>query len=153
MKIYIDADACPNMVKEVLFRAAKKREIHLTLVANQFISPVSSPYIDSILVGPGDDVADMKIVELINAGDLVITADIPLADHVVKKNAFALNPRGELYTVANIKSHLSVRDFMADLRNTGVETGGSPPFNERDRQKFSNALDRFLTKHHKVSIL
>jgi uncharacterized protein YaiI (UPF0178 family) len=149
MKIYIDADACPNMIKEVLFRAAKKREIFLIMVANQFIAPVSSPFISSVLVGPGDDVADMKIVELAVAGDMVITADIPLADHIVTKNAFALNPRGELYTKANIKKHLSVRDFMADLRDTGVDTGGPPPFGERDRQKFANALDRFLTKYHK----
>lgn len=151
MKIYIDADSCPNMIKEVLFRVAKKKEISLIMVANQFIAPVNSPHITSILVGPGDDVADMKIVELATAGDLIITADIPLADHVVKKKAFALNPRGELYTEANIKKHLSVRDFMAELRNTGVETGGPTPFGERDKHKFSNALDRFLTKYHKSS--
>ena len=119
------------------------------MVANQHIRPVNSPYISSIQVAAGDDVADMKIVELAEPGDLVITADIPLADHIVKKDAFALNPRGELYTETNIRERLSVRDFMAELRTTGVETGGPPPFSERDKQNFANALDRFLTKHYK----
>ena len=149
MKIYIDADACPNVVKDLLFRAVKKRKINLIMVANQHIRPVNSPYISSIQVGAGDDVADMKIVELAEAGDLVITADIPLADHIVKKDAFALNPRGELYTETNIRERLSVRDFMAELRTTGIDTGGPPPFSERDKQNFANALDRFLTKHYK----
>ena len=151
MKIYIDADACPNVVKEVLFRAVKKRQIYLIQVANQHIRPVNSPYISAIQVGAGDDVADMKIVELAEPGDLVITADIPLADHIVKKDAFALNPRGELYTEQNIKERLSVRDFMAELRTTGVDTGGPPPFSERDKQNFANALDRFLTKNFKAT--
>ena len=147
MKIYIDADACPNVVKDLLFRAVKKRKINLIMVANQHIREVNSPYISSIQVGAGDDVADMKIVELAEAGDLVITADIPLADHIVQKEAFALNPRGELYTETNIRERLSVRDFMAELRTTGIDTGGPPPFGERDKQNFANALDRFLTKH------
>ncbi|MBF0198100.1 MAG: YaiI/YqxD family protein [Planctomycetes bacterium] len=151
MKIYIDADACPNMVKEVLFRAAIKNEIDLILVANQYIAPNSSPYINSILVGAGDDVADMKIVELCIAGDLVITADIPLADHVVKKKAYALNPRGELYTVDNIKQNLAMRDFMTQLRDTGVETGGPSPFSQKDKHKFANSLDRFLMRYNKPS--
>jgi uncharacterized protein YaiI (UPF0178 family) len=149
MKIYIDADACPRMVKEVIFRAVKKRQIHLIQVANQYIRPDNSKYISSIQVGAGDDVADMKIVELVEAGDLVITADIPLADHVIKKDAFALNPRGSLYTVGNIRERLSMRDFMTELRSTGIETGGPKPFGERDKQNFANALDRFLTKYHK----
>ena len=138
MKIYIDADACPRAVKEVIFRAVKKRQIYLIQVANQYIQ-----------VGAGDDVADMKIVELVEAGDLVITADIPLADHVIKKDAYALNPRGSLYTEANIRERLSMRDFMTELRSTGIETGGPKPFGERDKQNFANALDRFLTKLHK----
>ena len=148
MKIYIDADACPRAVKDLIFRAVKKRGIYLIQVANQYIRPANSKYISSIQVGAGDDVADMKIVELVEAGDLVITADIPLADHVIKKNAFALNPRGSLYTEANIRERLSMRDFMTELRSTGIETGGPKPFSERDKQNFANALDRFLTKYH-----
>ena len=148
MKIYIDADACPRAVKEVIFRAVKKRQIYLVQVANQYIRPDNSKYISSIQVAAGDDVADMKIVELVEADDLIITADVPLADHVVKKNAYALNPRGNLYTEANIRERLSMRDFMTELRSTGIETGGPKPFSERDKQNFANALDRFLTKHH-----
>ena len=147
MKIYIDADACPNVVKEILFRAAEKRQIYLIQVANQYIQPSYCPYISSIQVAAGPDVADEKIVELCEAGDLVITADIPLADHVVKKNAYALNPRGTLYTESNIRERLSMRDFMTELRDSGVQTGGPAPFSDRDKQNFANGLDRFLTKH------
>ena len=149
MKIYIDADACPQLVKRHLFRAAERKKVYLVQVANQYIKPVNSKFVSSILVGQGADVADMKIVELLEEGDLVITADIPLADLCVKKNAYALNPRGELYTEANIRQRLSVRDFMTDLRQMGVETGGPPPFTQRDAEQFANSLDRFLTKHIK----
>ncbi|WDE96134.1 YaiI/YqxD family protein [Lentisphaera profundi] len=147
MKIYIDADACPQLVKTHIFRAVERRKIYLIQVANQYIRPSNSKLISSVLVGQGADVADLKIVELLEEGDLVITADIPLADLCVKKNAFALNPRGELYTEANIRQRLSVRDFMTDLRQLGVETGGPPPFSQRDGELFANALDRFLTKN------
>ncbi len=149
MKIYIDADACPHLVKKHLLRTADRKKIQVIQVANQYIKPVNSQYVSSILVGQGADVADMKIVELLEEGDLVITADIPLADLCVKKSAYALNPRGELYTEANIRQRLSVRDFMTDLRQMGVETGGPPPFSQRDAELFANALDRFLTKHAK----
>jgi uncharacterized protein YaiI (UPF0178 family) len=149
MKIYIDADACPKIIKEITFRAAIRVKANLILVANQYMSTPNSEYITSVVVGNGLNIADDKIVELSEEGDLVITADIPLADRVVEKNAFALNPRGKLYTIDNVKESLSMRNLMTDLRSSGMETSGPPPFNKKDSQEFSNQLDKFLTKYHK----
>ena len=147
MKIYVDADACPVVIKEILFRAAERTQIITTLVANQFITTPRSPFIKFIQVGHGFDVADNEIVKLVEAGDLVITADIPLASEVIDEGGHALNPRGELYTVGNIKARLTMRDFMDTLRSSGVDTGGPPPLNQSDRQSFANSLDKFLVRH------
>lgn len=149
MKIYIDADACPKIIKEITFRASIRVKANLILVANQYMSTPDSEYITSVVVGNGLNVADDKIVELAEEGDLVITADIPLADRVVEKKAFALNPRGKLYTIDNVKESLAMRNLMTDLRNNGMETSGPPPFTKKDSQEFSNQLDKFLTKYHK----
>jgi uncharacterized protein YaiI (UPF0178 family) len=146
MRIWVDADACPVPVKEILFRAAQRKEIQVILVANQYISVPKSKYIQSIQVAQGFDVADNEIVLRVEAGDLVITADIPLAADVIEKGAQALSPRGELYTKNNIGARLNMRDFMDQLRSSGVETGGAPPFNHTDRQAFANRLDRILAK-------
>ena len=147
MKIWVDADACPVVIKEILFKAATRTGVTVTLVANQFINTPRSPNIKFIQVGSGFDVADNEIVKRLEAGDLVITADIPLADEAIDKGATALNPRGELYTTDNIRQRLSLRDFMEELRGTGVNTGGPPALNQTDRQAFANALDRFLASH------
>jgi uncharacterized protein YaiI (UPF0178 family) len=147
MRIWVDADACPNVIKEILFKAGHKRNIYTIFVANQFIRTPPSPYLSSVQVGSGFDVADNHIVQALDAGDLVITADIPLAAEVVEKDAWALNPRGEFYTPENIKQRLTMRNFMEEMRNTGQASGGPPPLNQRDRQVFANELDRFLAKH------
>lgn len=147
MKIYVDADACPVVIKEILFRAAERTKTITTLVANQYITTPRSAYIKFVQVGHGFDVADNEIVKIMDVGDLVITADIPLASDAIEKGGHALNPRGELYTVDNIKARLTMRDFMDTLRSSGVDTGGPPPLNQNDRQKFANALDKFLLKH------
>ena len=149
MHIYIDADACPKVIKDVLYKAVERVQVHMTLVADQFMRIPQSQYVKSVKVPSGIDAADDKIVELAEPGDLVVTADIPLADLIVSKGAFAINPRGELYTEQNIKERLAVRDMMAEIRSTGVEFGGPPAFNPKDKQNFSNALDRFLTKNVK----
>lgn len=149
MQIWIDADACPAVIKDILYRAAQRKQVTLTLVANQPLRTPASPYIRSLRVAGGFDVADNKIVELVQAGDLVITADIPLAADVIKKGGYALNPRGDLYTVDNIQERLTLRNFLGELRNTGVQTGGPPPLNHSDRQAFANQLDRFLTQYVK----
>ena len=146
MHIWVDADACPVPVKAILFRAAVRAEINLTLVANQNIAVPKSTFIQFIQVPQGFDVADNEIVKRVTSGDLVITADIPLAAEVIENGAQALNPRGELYTKNNIRDRLNIRDFMDQLRNTGVDTGGSAPFNHRDRQAFANRLDQLLAK-------
>ena len=146
MQIWVDADACPGVIKEILYRAAIRKQIMLTLVANQALRTPASPYIKSLQVPSGFDVADNRIVELMEAGDLVITADIPLAASVIEKGGHALNPRGTLYSQENIRETLSLRNFMADLRSSGVETGGPPIFNQRDRQAFANQLDRLLAQ-------
>lgn len=147
MQIWIDADACPAVIKDILYRAAERKQITLTLVANQPLRTPISPYIRSLRVAGGFDVADNKIVELAQPGDLVITADIPLAADVIKKGGYALNPRGDLYTADNIQERLTLRNFLGELRNTGVNTGGPAPLNQSDRQAFANQLDRFLTRH------
>lgn len=147
MKIWVDADACPAVIKDILFRAAERTGLELTLVANHLLRIPSSALIKFIRVPAGSDVADQEIVSLINADDLVVTADIPLAAEVVGKGAFALNPRGELYTAENIGERLNMRDFMDSLRGDGIETGGPAPLSQRDRQAFANNLDRLLTRH------
>ena len=147
MKIWVDADACPVVIKDILFKAAERTGVELTLVANQPMRIPRSRCIKFIRVGSGLDVADNEIVKRLSVGDLVITADIPLAAEVVEKGGYALNPRGELYTVETIRDRLSVRDFMDSLRSGGIDTGGPPALSQRDRQSFANHLDRFLTMH------
>jgi len=146
MQIWVDADACPNVVKDILFRAATRARVLLTLVANQLLRTPPSPYIKAIQVPSGFDVADSKIMQQLQAGDLVITADIPLAALVIEKGGHALNPRGEFYTTENIRERLTMRNFMDELRNTGVNTGGPAVLSLSDRQAFANQLDRFLTR-------
>ena len=148
MKIWIDADACPVVIKEILFRAAQRRETYITLVANQIIAVPPSPYITMLQVSAGFDVADNEIVRLLSAGDLVITADIPLAAEAIEKGAQALNLRGDLYTKENIKARLTMRDFMDNLRSSGINTGGPAPMGLSDRKKFADQLDRLLTQSH-----
>lgn len=146
MKIWVDADACPVVIKDILFKAAERTQTELTLVANQPLRVPGSRYIKSIQVQAGFDVADNEIVKLIEEDDLVITSDIPLADEVLQKGGQALSPRGELYTSSNIKSRLNIRDFMDTMRASGEHTGGPPPLSQSDRQQFANHLDRILVK-------
>lgn len=148
MKILVDADAVPNAVKDILFRAVRRHRISLILVANQRLNIKQSSHISFIAVPEGPDMADDRIVELVQHGDLVITADIPLADRIVARGAYAITPRGELYTEENIKDRLAVRDLMNELRNGGIINGGGPSsFSQKDRQSFANQLDRFLTRY------
>ena len=149
MHIWIDADACPNTIKEILFRAAIKRKIGMTLVANNVITVPASSHIKTIKVDKGLDVADREIVKQLEKGDLVITADIPLAADVIEKKGHALNPRGEFYSEENIRERLSMRNFMDELRSSGIETGGPPALGPKDKQAFANQLDRFLTNSAK----
>lgn len=144
MQIWVDADACPNVIKEILFRAADRAQIHVTLVANQLIRTPPSRFIRSLQVASGFDVADNEIVRRCEKGDLVITADIPLAADVLNKEAIALNPRGERYTPATIRERLTMRDFMDTLRASGVQTGGPDSLSQRDRQQFANELEKWL---------
>ena len=146
MHIWVDADACPNLIKEILFRAAERVEVPLTLVANQYLRTPPSKLIRAIQVPAGFDVADNHIVQQVQEGDLVITADIPLAAEVVEKKALALNPRGELYTRENIQQRLTMRNFMDELRSSGVDTGGPSAMTAQIRQAFANQLDRILAK-------
>lgn len=146
MHIWVDADACPNIIKDVLFKTAMRREIRLTLVANTPLSAPSSPLIDTLVVGAGFNVADQAIIDRAEQGDLVITADIPLADAIVTKGATGLNPRGELYTEDNVKGLLRMRNLMEELRSGGMAQGGPPPIGPKDKQAFTNQLDRFLTQ-------
>lgn len=145
MQIWVDADACPKVIKEILFRAAERTGVLLTLVANQPMNTPRVPNIKSLQVSQGFDVADDEIVKRAEVGDLVITSDIPLAAEVIEKGAHALNPRGERYTKENIRSLLNMRDFMDTMRSSGVQTGGPAALNQSDRQAFANQLDRFLT--------
>ncbi|MES2663572.1 MAG: YaiI/YqxD family protein [Pseudomonadota bacterium] len=147
MQIWVDADACPNIIKEIIFRAANRIKIQTFLVANQKIVIPRSEYIHFILVKSGFDVADNYIVQNLNAGDLVITADIPLAAEVIAKDAHALNPRGQLYTKDNIQHRLSLRNFMDEIRSSGQHTGGPAPLGNNEKLAFANAIDRFLVKH------
>jgi len=146
MHIWVDADACPNVIKEILFRAAGRRRILLTLVANSPLRTPPSAWIRSVRVGAGFDVADDHIAARVSTGDLVITADIPLAAAVIDKQAYALNPRGEFYDAENIRERLNMRDFMEEMRGIGEVSGGPPPLNQADRRAFANELDRFLTR-------
>jgi uncharacterized protein YaiI (UPF0178 family) len=147
MRIWVDADACPKVIKDILFRAAERAHITLTLVANQPIRTPPSQYIKALQVPAGFDVADNRIVELTEAGDLVITADIPLAAGVIEKGGHALDPRGETYTKDNIKERLAMRKLMDELRSGGIDTGGPAVFSNADRQAFANKLDRFLPRN------
>ncbi|MDA0268222.1 MAG: YaiI/YqxD family protein [Cyanobacteria bacterium] len=148
MKIWVDADACPKVIKEILFRVAKRVGVPMTLVANQPLTIPASSHIDAVQVKAGLDVADNHIAQSLVPGDLVITADIPLAAAAVNGGAYALNPRGEFYDQNNVQARLAMRNFLTELRSGGVDTGGPPPFNHRDREAFANQLDRFLAKHH-----
>jgi len=144
MQIWVDADACPNVIKEILFRAAERVAVQVTLVANQAIAVPRSRYIRSVQVASGFDVADNHIVQQARSGDLVITADIPLAAEAIDKGCMALNPRGDLYTEENIRQRLNMRDFMDTMRASGLDTGGPPAFSKSDRMAFANQLDRIL---------
>lgn len=146
MRIWVDADACPVAIKEILYRAAERAEIELTLVANKPLTPPRSRFIRAVQVPKGFDVADNRIAQDVAPGDLVVTADIPLAAAVVAKGGHALDPRGELYSQENIRERLTMRNFMDELRSAGVETGGPPPLGQADRQAFANQLDRLLAK-------
>ncbi|WP_024555687.1 YaiI/YqxD family protein [Franconibacter pulveris 1160] len=145
MPVWVDADACPNVIKEVLFRAAERTQTPVTLVANQNIRVPPSRFIRAMRVPAGFDVADNEIVRLCERGDLVITADTPLAAEVLAKGAAALNPRGELYSEATIKERLTMRDFMDTLRSSGIQTGGPDSLSQRDRQRFAAELDKWLS--------
>jgi uncharacterized protein len=147
MQIWVDADACPGEIKELLFRAAERKKIKLTLVANQSLRVPRSEYIETLLVRDGANVADRRIVELVAPGDLVVTADIPLAADVVAKGAEAIDPRGKLYADANIGERLAMRNMIDQLRGAGQVSGGPPNFSPKDRQAFANQLDRWLAKH------
>jgi uncharacterized protein YaiI (UPF0178 family) len=147
MQIWVDADACPRVIKEILFRAAQRTGVTLTLVANQPVQTPRGGNITALQVPAGFDVADNEIVRRVAEGDLVITADIPLAAEVIDKGGCALSPRGEFYTTENIRGRLNMRDFMDTLRASGVNTGGPPSLSQADRQAFANHLDRFLAAH------
>ncbi len=147
MQIWVDADACPAVIKDILYRAAERWEIPVTLVANQMLGTPPSRFIKARQVPRGFDVADAYIVEQAGKGDLVITADIPLAAEVLAKKALALNPRGELYCADTIRERLAMRDMLEELRDSGVNTGGPKAFSQADRKAFANQLDKLLAKH------
>jgi uncharacterized protein YaiI (UPF0178 family) len=149
MKIWVDADACPGVIKDVLFRAAKRCEIYCTLVANMSLYTPESDFIDCVVVKAGPDVADAHIAQNTQTGDIVVTADIPLAALVVDAGGVAINPRGELYTRQNIGARLQARNLMDQLRASGMDTGGPPPFNNKDVQSFANSLDKLLAKQQR----
>lgn len=148
MKIYVDADACPKPVKDILYRVAERTRLPVIFVANTELPIPRTTKIKMIQVPKGFDVADNYILNHISKGDLTITADIPLAAEIIDAGGHALNPRGELYTPENIRSKLNIRDFMESIRGSGLHVGGPPPLSKRDRMAFANALDRFITKHY-----
>ena len=150
MKIWVDADACPGVIKEILFRAAERTRSETVLVANQLIRVPPSKFISAVKVSAGFDVADSEIVKRAAVGDLVITADIPLAAEVLDKGAHALNPRGERYSPETIKSKVTMRDFMDTMRSSGIQTGGPAKISQRDKTQFANQLDTFL-RHQQQS--
>ena len=147
MQIWVDADACPAVIKDILYRVAERTQIQVTLVANQLLRVPGSKFIRSVQVPSGADVADAEIVARLNPGDLVVTGDIPLAAQVLEKGGHALNPRGDFYTKDTIAQQLTMRAFMEELRSGGVDTGGPAAFSQSDRQQFANALDRHLARH------
>ena len=148
MKIWVDADACPGVARDILFRAAQRTGVELTLVANQAMNTPAAKNITALQVPRGFDVADDEIVRRMSSGDLVITSDIPLAAEAIDKGGFALSPRGEMLTSENVRARLNMRDFLDTMRSSGVDTGGGPAaYSQRDKQTFANELDRFLTKH------
>ena len=147
MQIWVDADACPQVIKEILFRAAERAQVLTTLVANTLLRTPPSDFIKTVRVAQGFDVADHRIVQQVQPGDLVITADIPLAAEVIARGAHALDPRGELYSEDNVQERLAIRNLMQELRSTGALIGGPAPFGQSDRQLFANHLDRFLGRH------
>ena len=149
MQIWVDGDACPGVIKEILYRVAERLQLQVTLVANQLLRVPASRFIRALQVASGVDVADAEIVRLLVPGDLVITGDIPLAADVLAKGGFALTPRGEWYTADNIAQQLTMRKFMDELRASGVDTGGPAPFGQADRQNFANQLDRHLARYAK----
>ena len=151
MHIWVDADACPAVVKDILYRAAERTQTQLTLVANQFLRPPPSPWIRALQVPRGIDVADSHIVRALQAGDLVVTADIPLAADVIAKGGHALNPRGEFYTTETIAERLALRNYLDELRGTGVRTGGPATLDHADRKRFADQLDRFLARSRKAA--
>ena len=150
MHIWVDADACPVVIKEILFRASERSQIPLTLFANKPLRTPSSPLIRMIQVARGIDVADQEIIRRVAPGDLVITADIPMASEVIGRGGHALNPRGEFYTTENIQERLALRNFLDELRGSGVQTGGPAPLDLNDRKRFADQLDRFLTRTMKT---
>ena len=145
-QVWVDADACPGVIKEILFRAAERAGVQVTLVANQWLRTPPSRHIRALQVQGGFDVADSEIVERVRPGDLVVTQDIPLAARVLEKGGIAVDPRGDRYTPDNMSERLSIRDFMEALRGAGVQTGGPPAFHARDRQAFASQLDRWLAQ-------
>jgi uncharacterized protein YaiI (UPF0178 family) len=147
MNIWVDADACPVVIKEILFRAAERTGVPLTLVANQPVRIPSSQLIKMLRVAPGFDVADNEIVKRLSVGDLVVTSDIPLAAEVIEKGGYALSPRGELHTEENIRARLNMRDFLDTMRASGIDTGGPPALSHSDRKSFAAHLDKLLSKH------
>jgi uncharacterized protein YaiI (UPF0178 family) len=146
MNIWVDADACPAVVKDILYRAAERARVPLTLVANKPLRTPPSPFIRTLQVPRGFDVADSEIARRVEPGDLVVTADIPLAAEVIERGGHALDPRGELFSPQTIRERLTMRDFMDELRASGVQTGGPPPLAHGDRQRFANQLDRLLAQ-------
>ena len=146
MRIWVDGDACPVVIKELLFRAAVRVKVLVTVVANEKLRVPVSEFIQTLVVGGGPNVADKRIVELVEAGDVVVTADVPLAAHVVQKGGLAINPRGELYTAENIGERITMRNLMDELRGNDLVTGGPAPFGTKDKQAFANQLDRLLAK-------
>lgn len=147
MQVWVDADACPVVVKDMLYRAAKRVEVCVTLVANQYLRTPPSPFIKTLQVSAGFDVADARIVEMAASGDLVVTADIPLAAAALAKGAHVIDPRGTWFSTENIQERLTMRDVMDQLRASGIDTGGPPPFSPQDGKTFASQLDRFLARH------
>ena len=152
-KIWVDADACPNLIKNVIFRLADNRQVDVVLVSNHYVKTPNSRFVSAKQVGKGFDEADNEIIALMSGGDLVVTGDLPLANEVIQKRGFAINPRGTVYDEENIKSHLSRRDLMEDLRDSGVVSGGPSALNKKNVQEFANAIDRLVTKLEKGSAL
>lgn len=150
MNIWVDADACPRVIKEILFRAAEREQVLVTLVANQSLPTPPSRYVRTLQVAQGFDVADNEIVRRVESDDLVITSDVPLAAEAIDKGAFALSPRGEFFSSANIGARLNMRDFLDTMRASGFDTGGPPALSQGDRQAFANELDRYLVRQRKM---